>query len=135
MQVSNFVFPKSQRGISLTGLIFVLAVLGVVGVFAMKVFPTYLEYKSSKDAIALAKATNGTPMEMRQSFNKSADINSIESISGKDLVISKESGDTELSFAYQKKIPMFANVSLLIDYEASTARKAAVAGADATAAK
>jgi len=132
---STFVFPKSQRGISLSGLIFVLAVLGFIGVFAMKVFPTYLEYKSSKDAIAAAKATNGSPMEMRQAFDKNADINRIETIAGKDLLISKETGETELSFAYQKKIPMFANVSLLIDYAATTARNGAAPAADATAAK
>ena len=132
---STFVFPKSQRGISLSGLIFVLAVLGFIGVFAMKVFPTYLEYKASKDAIAAAKATNGSPMEMRQAFDKNADINRIETITGKDLLISKETGDTELSFAYQKKIPMFANVSLLIDYAATTARNGAAPAADATAAK
>lgn len=124
MQMSKkpvLVFPQSQRGVSLTGLIFVLAVLGVIGVFAMKVFPTYLEYKSSKEAIMAAKAGNGTPMEMRQTFDKYADINRIEAISGKDLVISKESGETEISFSYQQKIPMFANVSLLIDYAATTA--------------
>jgi Tfp pilus assembly protein PilE len=135
MQEPSFVFPKFQRGISLTGLIFTLAVLGVIAVFAMKVFPTYLEYKSSKDAIAAAKATNGTPMEMRQTFDKNADINRIDSISGKDLVISKESGETELSFAYQKKIPLFTNVSLLIDYAATTAKNGVAPTADQAAGK
>ena len=122
MQRSTFVFPASQRGISLTGLIFVLAILGVVAVFAMKVFPTFLEYKASKDAIAAAKATGGTDREMRQAFDKNADINRIEAISGSDLVISKDTGETELSFAYQKKVPLFANVSLMIDYAATTAK-------------
>jgi Domain of unknown function (DUF4845) len=122
MQRPTFVFPASQRGISLTGLIFVLAILGVIAVFAMKVFPTYLEYKSSKDAIAAAKATSGNDREMRNSFDKNADINAIKSISGSDLVISKETGETELSFAYEKKVPLFANVSLVIDYAATTAR-------------
>ena len=122
MQKSGFVVPTAQRGISLTGLIFVLAVMGFIAVFAMKIFPTYLEYKASKDAIFAAKASNGSVVEMRQSFDKNADINRIEAISGKDLVISKESGETELSFAYQKKIPIAANVSLVIDYAATTAR-------------
>jgi hypothetical protein len=131
MHKSSFVLPHSQRGISLTGLIFVLAVLGFIGVFAMKVFPTYLEYKASKDAIFAAKATNGSPAEMRQTFDKNADINRIETISGKDLIISKESGETELSFAYQRKIPIFANVSLLIDYAATTAKGGVVPAAPA----
>ena len=122
MQQSNFVKPASQRGVSLTGLIFVLAVIGFIAVFGMKVFPTYLEYKASKDAIKAAKASNGSDVEMRQGFDKNADINRIEAITGKDLIISKDSGETELSFSYQKKIPIVANVSLLIDYAATTAR-------------
>ncbi|MDB5962984.1 MAG: hypothetical protein JWP59_4278 [Massilia sp.] len=122
MQASTFVTPARQRGISLTGLIFVLAVIGFIAVFAMKVFPTYLEYKASKDAIIAAKASRGSDMEMRQGFDKNADINRIEAITGKDLIITKDSGETELSFAYQKKIPIVANVSLLIDYAATTAR-------------
>jgi Tfp pilus assembly protein PilE len=134
MRASTCRFPASQRGISLTGLIFVLAVMGVIAVFAMKVFPTYLEYKSSKDAIVAAKASNGSDMEMRQSFDKNADINRIEAITGKDLVISKESGEKELSFAYQRKIPLFGNVSLLIDYAASTAKDGAQPASTAAAA-
>ncbi|WP_426113366.1 DUF4845 domain-containing protein [Massilia sp. PWRC2] len=125
---------RKQRGISLTGLIFVLALLGFIGVTGMKVFPALLEYKSSTDAIKAAKATNGTPEEMRQSFNRFADINRIDSITGKDLLISKETGDTEVSFAYQKKIPLFANASLLLDFASTTARSginpAAAAAAD-----
>jgi hypothetical protein len=124
MQKSTFVVPARQRGISLFGLIFVLAVLGVVGVFGMKVFPTFLEWRSCKEAIASAKATHGTDIEMRQAFDKNADINRIEAISGKDVLITKDTGEPELSFAYQKKVPMFANVSLLIDYEGTTARSA-----------
>jgi type II secretory pathway pseudopilin PulG len=131
MQASTFVTPAKQRGISLTGLIFVLAVIGFIAVFAMKVFPTYLEYKASKDAIKAAKASGSTDLEMRQGFDKNADINRIEAITGKDLIISKDSGETELSFAYQKKIPIVANVSLLIDYAATTARSGVVPPAPA----
>ncbi|HEU5437509.1 MAG TPA: DUF4845 domain-containing protein [Telluria sp.] len=135
MHQSTFVGPARQRGISLTGLIFVLAVLGVIAVFAMKVFPTYLEYKSSKDAIKAAKATGASDVEMRQAFDKNADINRIEAIAGRDLIITKDNGETELSFAYEKRIPIFANVSLLIDYAATTARDGVIPPAPAPAPK
>ncbi|WP_426193396.1 DUF4845 domain-containing protein [Massilia sp. DWR3-1-1] len=121
MQQATFVRLSAQRGVSLMGLIFVLAVIGAVAVLGMRVFPTYLEYKASKDAIFAAKASNGSDIEMRHGFDKNADINRIEAITGKDLIISKETGETELSFAYQKKIPLAANFSLLIDYAATTA--------------
>jgi len=127
--------PNAQRGVSLSGLIVVLALIGVVAVFAMKVLPTYLEYRSVKEAIAHAKAGGGSVRDMQISFNKSADINRIDAITGKDLVISKEADGIELSFAYQKKIPIATNVSLLIDYAGTTANDGVVAAKPDTAAK
>jgi hypothetical protein len=134
MQGTKQVFRK-QQGVSLTGLIFVMAIIGVVAVFAMKVFPTFLEYRAIKDGIVAAKAKGGTIAEMQETFNKNADINRIDSISGKDLVISKETGETELSFAYEKRIPLAGNVSLVIDYAGTTARNGVVAPKPDTAAK
>ena len=125
---------RHQRGISLTGLIFVLAIVGFIGVTASKVFPAVLEYKSSSDAIKAAKATGGTVIEMRQAFDRAADINRIDSITGKDLIISKETGDTEVSFAYQKKIPLFANASLLLDFAATTAKSGVMPATEAASA-
>lgn len=135
MQGSTQYFPNAQRGVSLTGLIFVMAIIGFVAVFAMRVLPTFLEYRAITGAIAMAKATGGSVREMQISFDKNADVNQVEAINGKDLVISKESGETEISFAYQKKIPVFANVSLLIDYAGTTARNGVVAPKPDTAAK
>jgi hypothetical protein len=126
---------RKQQGVSLTGLIFVMAVLGVAAVFAMKVFPTFLEYRAIKDGIAAAKARGGTVAEMQETFNKGADINRVESITGKDLVFSKDSGETELSFSYEKRIPLAGNVSLVIDYAGTTARNGVVAPKPDTAAK
>jgi hypothetical protein len=129
MQGSKQNFLNTQRGVSLSGLIFVLAVVGVVAVFGMKVFPTFLEYRAIQSAIVGAKATRGTVAEMKESFNKHADIDRIDSISAKDLVFSNASGEQQISYAYQKIIPIVANVSLMIDYSGSTDKNGAVAPA------
>jgi Tfp pilus assembly protein PilE len=120
-------FLTTQRGVSLSGLIFVLAIVGVVAVFAMKVFPTFMEYKAIQSAIVAAKATHGTIREMKESFNKHADIDRIDSISSQDLVFSKPNGEQEISYAYKKVIPIFANVSLMIDYAGTTDKSGVVA--------
>ncbi len=135
MQGSKQYFLNAQRGVSLSGLIFVLAILGVLAVFGMKVFPTFLEYRAIKGAIVSAKATGGSVVEMQQSFNKNADINRIDSIAGKDLMISKETGETEISFGYEKRIPIAGNVTLLIDYAGTTARNGVVAAKPDAAAR
>ena len=111
-----------QGGISLTGLVVVLALIGLVGVLAMKILPTYSEYRSVSAAIAKAKAAGGTPQEIRAAFDRSAEVNYISSISGRDLTIERVNGETEVSFAYDKKIPLAGPASVLLEYSGSTAR-------------
>lgn len=135
MQGSKQYFRNAQRGVSLSGLIFVLAVIGLVAVFAMKVFPTFVEYRAIQGAIVAAKATRGTVAEMKETFNKHADIDRIDTISASDLVFSKDNDQQEISYAYKKVIPIFANVSLLIDYSGTTDKSGKVAPAPDTAGK
>jgi hypothetical protein len=125
-------FINAERGVSLSGLIVVLAVAGLVAVLALKVSPSFIEYRAIKSAIVKAKAEGGSVAEMQSSFDKAADINSISSIRGKDLVISKDSGEPEISFAYEKRIGLYGNVSLVIDYEGTT-DKSGVAAAQTAA--
>ncbi|MDQ1816298.1 DUF4845 domain-containing protein [Massilia scottii] len=109
-----------QQGVSLSGLIFLLAIITFIAMFAMKVFPTFLEYRSVKAGIIAAKKIDGTVRDIQLSFDKHADINSIKTIKGTDLIITKETGETQVAFAYTSRIPLITNVTLLIDYSGTT---------------
>jgi type II secretory pathway pseudopilin PulG len=124
-----------EAGVSLSGLIVVLVVLGALAVMAMRVFPAWVEYRSIKQAIVAAKAAGGSNREMQQAFERSAEINNITVIGSKDLVITRDNGQAEVSFAYEKRIPLAANVSLLIDYAGTTDPSGEVAAKADTAAK
>jgi hypothetical protein len=113
---------KRQQGISVVGLIFVLAALGFIGVLGLKIVPTYTEYRAIQNAIVTAKAAGGSVVEMQKSFDANAIAAYITSISGRDLIIAKENGETEISFAYEKKIPLVGPASLLLEYEGTTAK-------------
>ena len=116
MQVSR----KKQQGISLVGLIFVAAVLGVVGVFGAQIVPSFMEYRAIKNSIGIAKATGGSVQEMRTSFDRNADVAYITTIAGRDLQFTRDNGKVEISFAYEKRLPIAGNVSLVIDYSGTT---------------
>jgi hypothetical protein len=113
----------------------VLVVLGAVALVAMRVFPAWAEYRSIKQAIAAAKATGGSNHEMQQAFERNAEINNITVIGSKDLVITRDNGQAEISFAYEKRIPLAGNVSLLIDYAGTTDPSGEVAAKADTAAR
>jgi hypothetical protein len=125
---------NAEGGISLSGLIVVLVVLGAVALVAIKTAPALLEYRAVKQSIARAKASGGTVREIQQAFDKNADVNSIDAIQGRDLVINRDSGTPEISFRYEKRVPLAGNVSLLFDFAGTTDPTGVVAEA-ATAAK
>jgi hypothetical protein len=125
---------NAEGGISLSGLIVVLIVLGAVALVAIKTAPALLEYRAVKQSIARAKASGGTVREIQQAFDKNADVNSIDAIQGRDLVINRDSGTPEISFRYEKRVPLAGNVSLLFDFAGTTDPTGVVAEA-ATAAK
>ena len=124
MHGSKQYFFKAQGGMSLIGLIFVMAIIGVLAALGMKVAPGVMEYMAIKQAIVAAKASNGSPHDIMLSFDKNAQVKYISSIKGQDLIIDRSSGQTEISFAYDAHIALFGPVSLLIEYAGSTAPNA-----------
>lgn len=106
-----------QRGLSLVGLI----VLGVILVFGallvMKVFPTVIEYIAIQRAVVKARNDGSDPASIRAAFERSAAIDDITSITGKDLQVARRpNGDYAVSFAYEKRIPLMGPAWLLLDY-------------------
>lgn len=115
---------KYQRGVALSGLIFWGIVLVLVAVLGMKVAPTVIEYykiKKSAEGTLAKMGPESTVADVRNAFDRFAEIDMLE-FSSKDLEISKEDGKIIIEYAYEKRIPLFANVSLLIDYQGSAGR-------------
>ena len=127
----------AESGVSLSGLIVVLIVLGALALVAIKVIPAFIEYKAVKNSIVKAKAEagTGTVREIRQAFDKNAGVNDVSAIAGRDLVITRDGGDTEISFSYEKKVPLAGNVSLLLDFDGTTDPSGVVAAKADTADK
>ena len=116
---------KYQRGVALSGLIFWGIVIALVAILGMKVAPTTIEYyKVLKDAKATVNKVgpDATVAEVRKTFDNFANIDSLD-FKAEQLDISKDGGKIVASFDYDKKIPLFANVSLVINYKGSTAER------------
>ena len=115
---------NKQRGISFLVIFLIGVVLALAAVGAMKIAPAYSDFMTAKKdmlAVAGSEGRTGSVVDIRKAFDRRADIDSITVVTGADLEISKDGGDVVISFAYTKKIPLFANVSLLIDFAASSA--------------
>lgn len=120
----NALNPNKQRGVTLISLIFICALIALVAVLGIKVFPDVQEYLA---AVKVAKATAqdpaskvGTVSDIRRAFDKRKLIDNISAVTGDDLDITKEGSEIVITFAYSKKIPLSGPVSLVIDFEGSS---------------
>jgi len=115
----EFHSPRGQRGVTLFGLMFWAIVVGFAALIVMKVLPTLNEYFTIQKAVnKLAKEGGSTVPEIRIAFERTKDIEySIQSITAKDLNITKENDKVVISFAYDKEIELMKPVYLLIKYE------------------
>jgi type II secretory pathway pseudopilin PulG len=120
---------RKQRGISLIGLILGFAFIAIIGLLAAKIIPAFTEYRNILNAAQEAKRAGGSIANMQAAFGKQQQVNDFEAVNQKDLVISKETGEYEISFAYEKRVPLVANASLLLEFEGTTAANAPAAAA------
>jgi Domain of unknown function (DUF4845) len=112
-----------QKGMGILGIFFILAMIFVGAIIAMKCVPVYLEYFAIKKTFSVLKGEgkSATVRDIKQKFDARATIDDIRSITANDLEISKEGDNTVVSASYQVVVPLFANISLLFDFKASTA--------------
>ncbi len=108
-------FKSRQAGISFIGLLFVVGVLAALVVLLAQAFPTVVEYQAILKAAQKA-STGNTVAEVRQIFEKAADIDDIKSIGPKDLDITKNGDKVVVKFAYTREIHMFGPAYLLLKY-------------------
>lgn len=109
-----------QRGLSLIGLLVVVVLIGFGFILAMRITPTFVEYRAVNSAIKKALATEHTVPDIQKAFDRSAAIDDITVMTGKDLDIKKVNDDYVIAYAYTKKIPLFGPVNLTIDYSGNS---------------
>ncbi|PKO44491.1 MAG: DUF4845 domain-containing protein [Betaproteobacteria bacterium HGW-Betaproteobacteria-22] len=114
--------PNRQSGATLLGMLFIGGLIVFAAMIVMKITPAYTEFMSVKKVLVamrqeqLASMTN---KEIKDSFDKRANIAYIDTVKGSDLLIEKGvDGQPVIVVDYQIVKPIIGNVSVLIDFSA-----------------
>ncbi len=100
-------------------LIIVMVVLFFI-YLAIKLVPVYMEYgsvKSSMTSLYEQKVTGKTNNEIKQLLQNRFNINSIDSVKGKDVLIKATPQGKTMVLKYEKKVELFGNISALVEFE------------------
>ena len=110
-----------QRGLfglaALGWLVLVACVLALL----LRVAPAVSEHARVQVLVrGIAAASPATPQEVREAFDRQKSTERIESLDGRDLVVTREDGITVVRYAYDRRIALFGNVFLLIRFEGAS---------------
>ncbi len=105
----------------------VLFLLIVVALLGFKLFKPYAEYftiqKSFKTLSQKPEVKSGNRRDVMAAWQPIAVIQDIKTLSGDDIEITKEGNEVIISASYQVKVPLFHNISLLIDFNPTSATR------------
>lgn len=116
---------KNQKGFTFWSLTFTIGTIAIVALLTMKLLPAYSEFFAIKKAINRLETEGSLSAmsedEIRRAFDRSTAIDDIHTVKPKDLKIRRTSdGETVVSTEYEVEVPLVANVSALLKFNAST---------------
>lgn|SRR5690349_8279597 len=118
---------KRQKGATFLGMAIIAGILIFAAIIGMKMAPAYIEFMSVKKVLRAMNQDSLSSMskkEIKDSYVRRASIDDISSVTPDDLVIEKdESGSTVVSVQYRVIKPLVGNVSVILDFAASSSAK------------
>lgn len=113
-----------QRGLSMTGFLFVSAVVLVIALLSFRVVPAYIEYFSVKKALegALADSPDLNKNDIKKRIERRLGADYIDSMHASDVEVTRTGNVTTAAASWQTKLPLVGNASLLLEFDASASR-------------
>ena len=117
---------NKQQGMTFIGLVLTIAAILSVVAVGIKVTPAYIEFFGVKKIISkIGNESNFKDMskkEIQEMFSNGATIGYVTVVNANDLIIERGESGNVVTAAYQVTIPLIANASILLDFNATTAK-------------
>ncbi len=116
---------QGQRGLSIIGFLFVIAVVIVVALVGFRMVPAYIEWYTIQKALEAAVADAGNDpslLNIRKAMERKLSADYADAVTAKDVNVTKNGNTIVAQVSWQKILPMVGNVSILIDFDAEASR-------------
>ena len=112
---------RTSRGLVTLGTLALVAMALLVGYVVVRGAATVQEFFLVESLVKkIAQSAPATDTDVREAFERQRGIDGIEALRGSDLAIQRQAGGLVISFSYDKVVPLFGPVSLLIEYRGSS---------------
>ncbi|HYE36541.1 DUF4845 domain-containing protein [Methylocaldum sp.] len=113
-------FPSRQRGLTVTGFLFVLFLIGFFSLLVLKIGPVYLEHYKVASSLESLKKDNDIASKSREEIlsllQKRWEINMVERVTAKDVKITKQGAYLKIQITYDVAEHLFGNVDALLHF-------------------
>lgn len=118
---------RKQHGLSLLGVLLIGILVAFALLLSFKLVPAYTEYFSAQKTLAalVSEQRNSSPEEIRRAFERRSIIDDISSFKSDELDIEQGKEGLGISVAYDRVVPLFSNVYLLLKFEVAAGTAAA----------
>jgi hypothetical protein len=120
---------QQQRGLTMFSFLFFAIVFIAIAMLAMKLVPAYIEFFSVKKILATmgqdADLKSKSNAEIRDDFSKRASVGYVTVVKPEDLSVERQGGVPVITAAYEFRTKLVGNVSLVVDFSASSDPNAA----------
>ena len=109
----------------MTGFLLTAVVAVAVVMIGFRMVPAYIEYFTVKKIMAktLEDSKPGFSLyQFRRDFDLKASADYIDSVQGSDITVAKDGNAIVANAAWTRTLHLVGNVSLLLEFEASTAK-------------
>lgn len=118
-----------QRGLTMFGFLFTAAVLVMVALLAMKLVPAYIEFFSVKKILSSMgqepELKSKSNSDIRLDFARRAQVGYVTVVKPEDLTVDRHGAVPVISADYAYRAKLVGNVSLVVDFSASSDPNAA----------
>jgi hypothetical protein len=112
---------RHQMGMTLLGLLCILAMVAAIGYAGIRLVPVYLNYmkivRTMESTATEVKGDNPDPAAMRLSFDRHWAIEDITVVTEKDIEIVKDDSGVSMHIVYDDFAPYIGNISLAVHFD------------------
>ena len=114
----------SQRGLSMISFLFTAIVVVIVALLTLRMLPSYIEYYTIQKALeaSLADSRDLSVTSVRRAMDRRLAADYADAVQGKDVEVNKVGNTITATVAWEKRLDLVGNVSILLEFEAQASR-------------
>lgn len=110
-----------QAGLTGISIAVILALIAFFTLLLLKIGPIYLDNFKIKESLASLEKEESLPSQpirkIKQLLMKRLDINMVETVSAKDIVVTKQEGKVTVQVSYEVTENIFGNLDVLVYFD------------------